>query len=812
MMRTKSLCTLFLAALLGTTALSAAADSPLSSGVPATLALPPNNLVLNAFIDVDASAKRLQFTINGNGGDLDLFVRYGTPFPTTGLSEDVINRYAHYHSVSSSTNESLLVLPSSRMPLQAGRWYVTIVNACNPNDPNAAASCVATPTASGTLTATASATSQLGTIHLDFGNPSTDTHAPCDDSFWTDPTPATPIGGNTATTLGAQRQNALSHASTELVNQLQIPVDITVHACGAHLGGDMNSAILAHAAPLTYLFDDPDFPINALPKKYTWYSITSAVRLGGTSSCGLGGGSCSGVANEELEAVFNEDIGSPNIVGGEKFYLGFDPAPNPGHTLDFVTIAMHEMTHGLGFFGLVNLDATQGPIGAKAGISGNSIAFTNLSLGPYDDIYDDYVAIVNGSTYTPFMGYEVNGANDAARAAAVVSGGVVSEDGQVDSSTQTGLRWSDSVAANSSVNINVGKAAPDDFPSLYAPCDKTASANCSPQPSSTLSHTVQPGDMMNAFYSGFNLRSMGLAVPMLSPLGWSNANATPPSFGHTIPSNWFDSTHSGHGFDFQIVLRDQTGAGHDVYLLTFYTYDATGKPEWYQAQGSFVDGVFLPDLQSNGQTLYRLVYDTTGPGQITAHADAVSGSVIVDFNQAAQAPACRNVDRSGAPLLGVMSWKIGADSAQWCVQPIVTLEQHASPDLNGHWYVPTDGGWGFELLDVQNGSGAPVVVVYVYFPGANGQPTWATASGSLNLAGTTTLDLLAVSNGYCRTCTPPSQLSGASIGSITLSQFVTNLPSGRPTGVVSINASYPGGSFARSNEAIVQLSVPNGAP
>jgi len=810
MLRTKLLCILSAGALLAAAAGVARADSPLQSGVPATLALPANNLVLNAYIDVDATAKRLTFDVCSvqpcgglqgapSSGDFDLFVRYGTPFPATGLSEDIINRYAHYHAVSASSNETITVLPSSRMPLRAGRWYITVVNASQ-------------TAGNGTLTVTASPATQLGTIHVDFGHPSTDPDAPCDDSFWTDTTAATPVGGNNATTLGAQRQNALFHATNELVTQLQIPIDITVHACGAHLGGDMNSAILAHAAPLTYLFDDPQFPLNALPKKYTWYSITSAVRLAGTSGCSLGGGSCDGVANEELEAVFNEDIGQPNIVGGEKFYLGFDPSPNPGHSLDFVTIAMHEMTHGLGFFGLVNLDATQGPLGAKAGISGNSIAFSNLSLGPYDDIYDDYVAIVNGSTYTPFMGYEVNGANDAARIAAATSGPVITQDGDYNPGTQTGLRWSGAEAASSSVNINAGKAAPDNFPSLYAPCDKITTTTCAPEPSSTLSHTIQAGDMMNAFYSGFNLRSMGLAVPMLAPLGWSNASATAPVFGQTIPSNWFDSTHNGHGFDFQVVLRDPV-AGHDVYLLTFYTYDANGNPEWYQAQGSFVDGVFLPDLQSNGQTLYRLVYTSSDLGHITAHADSVAGSVIVDFNQAAQSPACRNVDRSSIALLGVMSWSIGNESAQWCVQPIVQLADHASPDLNGHWYAPTDGGWGFEFLDVSNGTGAPTVVVYVYYPGANGQPTWATASGTLNVTGSTTLNLLQVSNGYCRLCTPPAQgLTGTSVGSITLSSLQTNLPAGRPVGAASITANFAGGSFVRVNDPISELSVPPGAP
>ncbi len=798
-----------------TASIAVATSTPLQlqSGVTVGLSLQASQLVSNAYIDVDDSARQLTVNVAGNGGDLDLFLRSDSPFPGQGVSEDLVNRYAHYHSVSGSSTESILVLPSSRTPLHAGRWYIDVLNSSQ-------------IIATGTLTATISTSDPIGQINLDFGNPGTD----CDDTFWTDITAATPVGGNTATTLGQQRKNALSHAASELVQQLQIPNSITVHACGAHLGGDANSAILAHAAPLSYLFDDPQFPIAALPKKYTWYSGTSAVRLAGTSQCGLGGGDCSGVNNEEIEATFNADIGNADVIGGEKFYLGLNP--DPSHSLDFVTIAMHEMTHGLGFFGLVNLDATQGPIGAKAGLSVTNgqyaIAYQGLSLGPYDDIYDDSIAIVNNAdtVYTPFMGYEVNGANDAARATAVTSGPIITDAGHYIPGDQTGLRWSDPVAVNASgINNNAGRPAPDNFPSLYAPCLESATTTCTTVPSSTLSHTIQPGDMMNAFYSNFNLRNMGLAVPMLAPLGWSNATVPMPVYGQTIPSNWFDSTHSGHGFDFQIVARDPQ-FGHDVYLLTFYTYASDGTPEWYQAQGSLVDGVFLAGLQSGGETLYRLIYDNSGLGSIHFNADSICNgdpinhippcSVIVDFNQAANSPACRNTDRRNAdgsfPLLGVMSWSIGSDPAQWCVQPIVSLADHATPDFNGHWYAPHDGGWGFELLDVKNPSGgAPTVVVYVYYPGPNGQPTWATASGTLQ-NGAATLSLLQVNDGYCRTCpTPPQGVTGGPpIGSITLNLSAATSGT-KPTGTASITANYPGGGgFNRTRDAITQLSVPTG--
>jgi hypothetical protein len=793
------------------------ADTALQSGVAATLSLPASTYVSNYYIDVDNTAKQLRINVAASGGDVDLFVRYGSPFPTQNaqasyptVSEDLLNRYAHYHSVSSTSNEAILIGPSSRVPLQAGRWYVAVING-------------GTASANGTLTAITGTVPAPGSIALDFANPRTDPSNPdndCDDSFWTDTTPMLPVGNNPGTTLGEQRKNALTFATQQLVQQLQTSASVTVHACGAHLGGDANSAILAHAAPLAYFFDEPQYPINSLDKKYTWYPAAAIVNRNGTSQCGFAGGPCDGVDNEEIEITFNEDIGKSSVIAGENFYLGYTSDPSP-HSIDFITVAMHEMTHGLGFFGLANTDATLGPLGAKAGINTtqNAIVYENIDDGPYDDIYDDSVAIVNGTTYTPFFGYEVNGSGDAARAAALVSGATVTDAGTYIPGLScsgytgpcTGLRWLDAVAADASVNDNVGRAAPNDFPSLYAPCDESSTATCATQPASTLSHTVQSGDMMNAYYTSttFNLRQIGLAAPMLAPVGWPTAAATAPVYGEPIPSAWYDQTHSGHGFDFQLAYHDAVNG--DVYILTLYTYTSTGVPEWYEGAGHVVDGVFLPELDANGNTLSRVVYHTT-PTQIGPYSadSSVNGSVVVDFNQAANAPACRNLDRSGADRLAVMYWNIAGDSGSWCVQPIVPLSAHAAPDYNGLWYPPTDPGWGFELLDVQQESGNPLINLLIYLPGPNDRVNWVTGSGALD-GNTVTIPLQQVTNGYCRTCPPPAALQGTAVGTITLVFDPPNPARGFTTGNATISVNYPGGgSFARTSIPISMLSTPTG--
>ena len=791
---------------------AAFAETELTSGQQTSLSLTPGALTSNYYIDVDSSAKALTFSLNGSGGDLDLFVRYGTPFPEQSatasfptVDEDMLNHYAHYRSISSTSIESLTVLPDNRFPLQAGRWYISVINGATSG------------TGAGTLSAIVSTIPPVGSITLDFEHPSSDTSDPtndCDDSFWTDTTNATPVGGNPGTTLGDQRKKALTYASQQLVTQLGIQVPLIVHACGAHLGGDKNSAVLAHAGPTNFSYDTANASSNFLPKKYTWYPSTLLARLDGSSLCGASGGPCDDVSNAAIEAVFNEDFGNADVLDGEKFYFGYTPDLSRTREVDFVSVAMHEMTHGLGFIGLVNTDPTQGALGAKAGISadGTTIAYDDLSVGPYDDIFDDSVAIVDDTakTYQPFLGHEVNASRDANRAAAMVSGPIVSSTGGYDPGLFTGIRWSDPVAANSSINIHAGSSAPDNFPSLYAPCDETTTATCSTQPSSTLSHTVQTGDMMNAFYSSTNLRSMGLAVPMLASVGWSNVQATAPTFATPIPSAWYDRTHSGHGFDFRLIARDSVHG--DIYSMLFFTYDDNGKREWYQATGNLVDGVFVPALFPNGSTFARVIYNTTATSIVSYSQDtSIAGRVIVDFNQADASPACRNIDRTGAAQLAVMSWTIGNNSADWCVQPIVPTSEDATPDYNGIWYAPGDAGWGFELIDIALTTGGdPVIDVLMYLPGPANLSNWLSGSGKLD--GTSVnLQIKQVNNGYCRTCAPPTSLTANTVGTMQIDFDGPNPARGYTTGKATISVTYPGGgSFNRTTVPIEMLSLPTG--
>jgi hypothetical protein len=779
------------------------ATTALSLGTPTTVSFPGNSLVTNLYVDLDATAQQLDVDFTGSGGDVDMFLRYGSPFPDTAncsgsqpcISNDMIQRYAHYHSISSQSSESIIVLPSSTVPLTPGRWYITLVNG-------------ASTTASGTVNAKTLATAQLAPITLDFDNPRTDSgdaSNDCDTSPWSDATAATPVGNNMGTTLGQQRKNALQYAVQELSAQLQSPVPIAVHACWAHLGGDKNRAVLAHASSTGIALSDNSFPMQWLAQKYTWYTNTQIARMGGVSNCGALGGDCGGGAGDVIEITFNSDIGSANVIGGNPFYFGLTPDPNT-HSSDFVGIAMHEITHGLGFVGLANTDASAGPIGARAGITSGatSVTYQQYDQGPWDDIFDDNAVIVSDDqlNYAPFLGYELTSQpNNAKRAAALTSGNTVTSTDLGSLYAPTLLRWSDPLAVNSTVNQAVGKA-PRDFPSLYAPCDLTATASCGASVGSTLSHSVQQGDLMNAFYPFPPPRTMGLAGPMLAAIGWSNAAATAPVYAQPFSGSWFDRTHGGHGIDFRLVGHDANYG--DIYFLVFYTYSANGAIEWYQAQGYIVDGVFVPViLGADASTLVRMHYDP--PAKRTTPIAATGGNIVIDFNQAANSPTCRNSDRSGVGLLGVMTWSF-ADTAgniteqgDWCIEPITNLAQNASPDFGGLWSAAADdSGWGIAILDIDRGAAGNQLALELYYPDADGNPLWATANMGSFVSGQA-IALMQNKAGFCRTCTPTAQ-NQVQIGTITLNFGATS--------TVSIQANYAGGgAFTRSNVPIVNSQV-----
>lgn len=154
-----------------------------------------------------------------------------------------------------------------------------------------------------------------------------------------DPTPVTPVGGNTGTTLGEQRLKAFESAAGTWGANLTSAVDIRIQASFDPLFCTADSAVLGSAGAAAIV---SDFPGAAFPK--TWYAVALANKLAGEDLL---------PGSDDIVAHFNSSIGTdPNCLTGVSWYYGLDN--NHGTDIDLVTVLLHEFAHGLGFASFVD--------------------------------------------------------------------------------------------------------------------------------------------------------------------------------------------------------------------------------------------------------------------------------------------------------------------------------------------------------------------------------------------------------------------------------------------------------------------------
>jgi hypothetical protein len=156
-----------------------------------------------------------------------------------------------------------------------------------------------------------------------------------------DLTPAVPVAGNSAVTLGQQRLNAFTAAASYWSNRLTSPVPINVFAQMDPLPCSAHSGMLGAAGASSYFANFP----NA-PRLETWYPAALANAL-------------SGAANEpgtpEISARFNSSVGIGGCLTGLNWWYGVG-SPAPAGTISFYQTILHEIAHGLGFQTIVDLD------------------------------------------------------------------------------------------------------------------------------------------------------------------------------------------------------------------------------------------------------------------------------------------------------------------------------------------------------------------------------------------------------------------------------------------------------------------------
>ncbi len=150
-----------------------------------------------------------------------------------------------------------------------------------------------------------------------------------------DPTPAVPVGGNSGTTLGQQRLIAFTHVAQIWGQTLTSPVPIKVLASFEDLPCNATGAVLGAAGTMQIFANFP----NA-PRQLTWYPGALASKLAGEDQ--------SAPTDAHIMAFFNARLGlAADCLPGAPFYLGLDN--HHGDLIDFPTVLLHELAHGLGF-------------------------------------------------------------------------------------------------------------------------------------------------------------------------------------------------------------------------------------------------------------------------------------------------------------------------------------------------------------------------------------------------------------------------------------------------------------------------------
>ena len=150
--------------------------------------------------------------------------------------------------------------------------------------------------------------------------------------------------------VGEQRREAFEFAVDIWARQIVSDVEITVHATMEPLGGDEFSAVLGAAGPGVVARD-----FNGAPLANTWYSIALANSLAGQDLDPRMVDDEEDISPDgfDIVAFFNSDVDGAEVLGDITWYYGTDGLPR-GDDVDFVTVVLHELGHGLGFVDLID--------------------------------------------------------------------------------------------------------------------------------------------------------------------------------------------------------------------------------------------------------------------------------------------------------------------------------------------------------------------------------------------------------------------------------------------------------------------------
>ena len=284
------------------------------------------------------------------------------------------------------------------------------------------------------------------------------------------PDPASTAGGNPGATLGAQRLIAFQFAANLWEAIIQSAIEIRVDAEFNPLFCDATSATLGQAGPNTAHRDFVGAPVAA-----TFYVQALANARNGADL---------DPASNDIGAEFNSTFGTTCPIP-LAWYYGLDGIP-PAGTIDFPTVVLHEMAHGLGFLSLVSLQ-------------------TGAKFAGFDDAYMRLLENHATGLLFPTM-------TDAERFTASRAG--------------PNLHWTGTVAIGcGNIALTSGRDPATGHIEMFAPNPA--------QQGSSVSHfstSLSPNQLMEPFVTG---GPCSISMPLVDPcllvdLGWTLVPLVPP--------------------------------------------------------------------------------------------------------------------------------------------------------------------------------------------------------------------------------------------------------------------------------------------
>lgn len=135
-----------------------------------------------------------------------------------------------------------------------------------------------------------------------------------------------------------ERLAGLQAAANELQQVIGFQQDIKVNVTFTNLSCTTNSAVLGSAGPQTAYSN-----FAGAPQTNVWYVSAQAANYG-----------IAGAMDDawHINAQFNARLGNTGCLTGHTWYYGADHNPGSGQ-VDFVSTAVHEFMHGLGFISFI---------------------------------------------------------------------------------------------------------------------------------------------------------------------------------------------------------------------------------------------------------------------------------------------------------------------------------------------------------------------------------------------------------------------------------------------------------------------------